>query len=85
MTGERKWHYQTVRHDIWDYDNPPAPILVTLRTGTTSRDVVVQLTKMGFTFVLDRDTGQPIFPVQDLPVPRRPCLAKRRRPPSRSR
>ena len=68
-TGERKWHYQTVRHDIWDYDNPPAPILVTLRTGTTARDVVVQLTKMGFTFVLDRDTGAPVFPVQDLPVP----------------
>ena len=70
LTGERKWHYQTVRHDIWDYDNPPAPILVTLRSGTTSRDVVVQLTKMGFTFVLDRDTGAPIFPVQDLPVPK---------------
>jgi quinoprotein glucose dehydrogenase len=69
-TGERKWHYQTVRHDIWDYDNPPAPILVTLRTGNTSRDVVVQLTKMGFTFVLDRDTGAPVFPVQELPVPK---------------
>jgi quinoprotein glucose dehydrogenase len=69
-TGERKWHYQTVRHDIWDYDNPPAPILVTLRSGTTSRDAVVQLTKMGFTFVLDRDTGQPLFPVQEVPVPR---------------
>ena len=69
-TGERKWHYQTVRHDIWDYDNPPAPILVTLRTGTTARDAVVQLTKMGFTFVLDRDTGRPLFPVQELPVPR---------------
>jgi quinoprotein glucose dehydrogenase len=69
-TGERKWHYQTVRHDIWDYDNPPAPILVTLRTGTTNRDAVVQLTKMGFTFVLDRDTGQPLFPVQEIPVPR---------------
>jgi quinoprotein glucose dehydrogenase len=68
-TGERKWHYQTVRHDIWDYDNPPAPILVTLRTGTTSRDAVVQLTKMGFTFVLDRDSGQPLFPVQEIPVP----------------
>ena len=68
-TGERKWHYQTVRHDIWDYDNPPAPILVTLRTGNTSRDAVVQLTKMGFTFVLDRDTGQPLFPVQEVPVP----------------
>ena len=69
-TGERKWHYQTVRHDIWDYDNPPAPILVTLRTGATARDAVVQLTKMGFTFVLDRDTGQPLFPVQEFPVPR---------------
>ena len=68
-TGERKWHYQTVRHDLWDYDNPPAPILVTLRNGTVTRDAVVQLTKMGFTFVLDRDTGQPLFPVQEVAVP----------------
>ena len=68
-TGERKWHYQTVRHDIWDYDNPPAPILVTIRRGNTATDAVVQLTKMGFTFVLDRDTGEPLFPVQDVPVP----------------
>jgi quinoprotein glucose dehydrogenase len=69
-TGELKWHYQTVRHDIWDYDNPAAPILATLTVGNSSKDVVVQLTKMGFTFVLDRDTGQPLFPVQDVPVPR---------------
>ena len=69
-TGERKWHYQTVRHDIWDYDNPPAPILVTLRTGSTTRDAVVQLTKMGYTFVLDRDTGESLFPVYEMPVPR---------------
>lgn len=69
-TGERKWHFQTVRHDIWDYDNPPAPILVTLRSGGTSRDAVVQLTKMGLTFVLDRDTGTPLFPVQEVAVPR---------------
>ncbi len=69
-TGERKWHYQTVRHDIWDYDNPPAPILITLKRGNTATDAVVQLTKMGFTFVLDRDTGQPLFPVQEVPVPR---------------
>jgi quinoprotein glucose dehydrogenase len=68
-TGERKWHYQTVRHDIWDYDNPPAPILVTLRVGNAARDAVVQLTKMGFTFVLDRETGQPLFPVQEIAVP----------------
>ena len=67
-TGARKWHYQTVRHDIWDYDNPPAPILVTIRTGATARDAVVQLTKMGSMFVLDRDTGEPLFPVQEVPV-----------------
>lgn len=70
ITGERKWHYQTVRHDIWDYDNPPAPMLVTLKSGGTARDAVLQLTKMGFTFVLDRDTGEPLFPVQEVSVPR---------------
>ena len=70
LTGERKWHYQTVRHDIWDYDNPPAPILVTIGSGPAAKDAVVQLTKMGFTFVLDRDTGKPLFPVQEVPVPR---------------
>ncbi len=68
-TGQRQWHYQTVRHDIWDYDNPPAPILVTISSGGKSRDAVVQLTKMGFTFVLDRDTGQPLFPVEEVAVP----------------
>lgn len=68
-TGERKWHYQTVHHDIWDYDNPPAPILVTIQKGKEKRDAVVQFTKMGLTFVLDRDTGQPIFPVVEMPVP----------------
>jgi quinoprotein glucose dehydrogenase len=69
MTGERKWHFQTVRHDLWDYDNPPAPILVTIGSGPTARDAVVQLTKMGFTFVLDRETGKPLFPVQEISVP----------------
>jgi quinoprotein glucose dehydrogenase len=69
MTGERKWHYQTVHHDLWDYDNPPAPILASVTTGGASHDVVVQLTKMGFTFVLDRDTGTPLFPVEEVPVP----------------
>ena len=59
-----------MRHDIWDYDNPPAPILVTIGSGPAAKDAVVQLTKMGFTFVLDRDTGKPLFPVQEVPVPR---------------
>ena len=68
-TGERIWHYQTVHHDIWDYDNPPAPILVTLGRGEERKDAVVQFTKMGFTFVLDRETGEPLFPVSEVPVP----------------
>lgn len=69
-TGKRIWHYQTVHHDLWDYDNPSAPILVTLRSGGTTKDAVVQLTKMGLTFVLDRETGAPLFPVTEVPVPR---------------
>lgn len=68
-TGERQWHYQVVRHDIFDYDLPPAPILATINKNGEAKDVVVQLTKMGLTFVLNRDTGEPIFPVVDLPVP----------------
>lgn len=68
-TGERRWHFQTVHHDLWDYDNPSAPILVTLGEGADARDAVVQLTKMGLTFVLDRDTGEPLFPVVEIPVP----------------
>ena len=69
LTGERKWHYQTVHHDIWDYDNPPAPVLVTIDKGDQKQDAVVQLTKMGFTFILDRETGEPLFPVEEMPVP----------------
>ncbi len=68
-TGERIWHYQTVHHDIWDYDNPPAPVLITLRKGEERQDAVVQFTKMGLTFVLDRETGEPLFPVEEMPVP----------------
>ena len=68
-TGKRIWHYQTLRHDIWDYDLPPAPILATVTADGKARDIVVQLTKQGLTFVLDRETGEPVFPVVDLPVP----------------
>ena len=69
-TGERVWHYQTVHHDIWDYDNPAAPILVTIQDGESRQDAVVQLTKMGLVFVLDRDTGEPLFPTIEMPVPK---------------
>jgi putative heme-binding domain-containing protein len=68
-TGERIWHYQTVHHDLWDMDNPSAPVLVTLTEDGRRRDAVIQFTKMGFTFVLDRETGEPLFPTPELPVP----------------
>ncbi len=68
-TGERIWHYQTVHHDIWDMDNPPAPMLVELEVDGEPRDAVVQMTKMGYLFVLDRETGEPIFEVEERPVP----------------
>lgn len=70
-TGKRIWHYQTVHHDLFDYDNPPAPILITLHPpGGQAKDVVVQGNKSGYTFVLDRDTGVPVFPVTEVPAPR---------------
>lgn len=69
LTGERKWHYQTIHHDIWDYDNPPAPVLASIDVGGEKKDVAVQFTKMGLTFVLDRETGDPIFPIEERPVP----------------
>ena len=68
-TGKRRWHFQTVHHDIWDNDVGSPPMLVTINRGTATQDVVVQLTKMGLVFVLDRETGAPVFPVEERPVP----------------
>lgn len=68
-TGERVWHFQTVHHDLWDMDNPSAPLLVTINNESGPQDAVVQMTKMGLIFVLDRDTGEPLFPVDEVPVP----------------
>ena len=68
-TGELVWAFQTVHHDVWDYDLPAQPTLSRIDTGQGMRDVVIQPTKSGFLFVLDRDTGQPIWPVEERPVP----------------
>jgi glucose dehydrogenase len=69
QTGRRLWHYQMVHHDIWDYDLPAQPVLATIQHERRARDVVVQVTKMGLVFVLDRERGTPIFPVEDRPAP----------------
>ena len=68
-TGEVRWHYRTVHHDVWDFDVPSQPTLVDLPIDGRIVPAVVQVTKMGLTFVLDRDTGKPIFPVEERPVP----------------
>jgi quinoprotein glucose dehydrogenase len=69
-SGERVWHFQTVHHDLWDYDIPCPPNLVTVRHNGRSIDAVAQSTKLGHVFLLDRETGQPLFPVEERPVPR---------------
>ena len=69
-TGERIWHYQTVHHDLWDYDLPAPPVLVKINRYGKEVEAIAQVTKQGFTFVLDRDTGEPLFPVEQRPVPR---------------
>jgi len=68
-TGQRKWHYQTVHHDVWDRDLPANPNLVTVTKAGKKIDAVAQITKTGFVFVLDRDTGAPLFPIVETPVP----------------
>jgi len=68
-TGERVWHFQTLRHNLWDYDLASQPALVTVRRDGAARDAVAQATKMGFVFLLDRETGAPMFPVVERPAP----------------
>jgi quinoprotein glucose dehydrogenase len=68
-TGKLKWHFQAVHHDLWDYDLPCPPVLVKLRHNNRSIDALVQTTKMGHLFVLERETGKPVFPIEERPVP----------------
>jgi quinoprotein glucose dehydrogenase len=68
-TGEVVWHFQTVHHDLWDYDNAAPPALVDLTIGGRMRAAVLQATKTGMLFVLDRETGEPLIPVEERPVP----------------
>ncbi len=68
-TGARRWHYQTVHHDLWDRDLPAAPNLVTVTHDGKRVDAVAQITKSGFVFLFDRENGTPLFPVSERPVP----------------
>jgi quinoprotein glucose dehydrogenase len=79
-TGRRLWHYQIVHHDVWDYDLPAAPKLLTIRQNGRPRDVVAQPTKHGFLFVFDRVTGEPIWPIEERPVPQSDAPGERTSP-----
>ena len=79
-SGERVWHFQTVRHDLWDYDPPAAPILVDIVVDGRPIEAVVLLTKQAYAYVLDRATGEPVWPIIEMPVPQSTVPGERTAP-----
>jgi quinoprotein glucose dehydrogenase len=79
-TGKVAWHFQVVHHDLWDYDVPAQPVLATITKDDRRVPVVLAGTKMGHLFVLDRVTGQPVFPVEERPVPQSDVPGERTAP-----
>jgi quinoprotein glucose dehydrogenase len=69
-TGKRLWHFQAVHHDLWDYDLTTGPKLLTVRHNGKMVDIVAQPTKFGFLYVFDRVTGEPLWPIEERPVPK---------------
>src|SRR4029434_338347 len=69
-TGERKWHYQLVHHGVWDFDIPCAPMLIDITIGGRTVKAVTQPTKQGLLYTFNRETGVPIWPIDERPVPR---------------
>lgn len=69
LSGKRLWHFQAVHHDLWDRDLSSAPTLATVTTADGKQDVVAQASKQGVLYLLDRDTGKPVFPIAEVPVP----------------
>ncbi len=69
-TGRRLWHFQTIHHDLWDYDLPQSPKLLTIRQNGQPVQVVAQGSKQGFLYVFERKTGRPIYPIEEKPVPK---------------
>ena len=68
-TGERVWHFQGVKHDVWDRDFPASPALISITKDGRRRDVVAQIAKNGRTYVLDRETGEPVYPMEEVKAP----------------
>ncbi|MEX0619400.1 MAG: PQQ-binding-like beta-propeller repeat protein [Pseudohongiellaceae bacterium] len=68
-TGERRWHYQLVHHDIWNFDIPTAPILLDVQTAAGLTPIVAQPTKQGLVYTFNRETGEPIWPIEEVPMP----------------
>jgi quinoprotein glucose dehydrogenase len=69
-TGKRIWHYQLIHHEMWDYDIPAAPILLDLTVNGKKIKALAQVNKSAYTFVFDRTNGQPVFPIEERPVPK---------------
>ena len=68
-TGKRAWHFQSLHHDLWDHDIPTYPNLITVKHNGQPRDAVAQVTKTGFVYLFDRETGEPLFEIKEQPVP----------------
>ena len=83
-TGKLVWYYQMVHHDIWDYDNDATPMLTTVTHNGKKVDVVAQAGKVGFLWVFNRETGEPLWPIEERPVPRNQTCPENR-PGPRSR
>lgn len=79
-TGKVVWDYQLVHHDLWDYDIPAQPTLIDVQLGDRRVPAVAQATKMGFLFLLDRETGKPLFPVEEREVPKSDVAGERSSP-----
>ncbi len=79
-TGEVAWHFQTVHTDVWDYDVPAQPVLFQIPGVAAGAPGVAQITKMGFLFLLDRDTGVPLYPIEERPVPASDAAGERLSP-----
>jgi quinoprotein glucose dehydrogenase len=69
QSGRLRWYYQIVHHDLWDRDLPTAPILIRIKHEGKDTDAVAQVTKSGFVYIFDRDTGNPLFPIEEIPAP----------------